>query len=359
MKIKLQYIFFSVLLLIGLKTMAQLSQGGYPLAVSNLKSKAFSEQQVLKMPPFNLKEELQKQPVDPLLKTMKFAHSFEVELTPANSGEWCNVGNYRVWQIHIKSDSAKSLCLIFTKYWLPEGARLFVFDPEYVVVLGAFTARNNKPFKKLAIYPLPGDELIVQYEEPLDAAFNAELEIGKINHDYVGIVPLKNRWNRRTSGECNVDINCGTNDFDLQQRAVCRIIADDELGTATLLNNTAEDGKPYLISAFHIFDNNQNAEITLFDFNYESPFCSGIDGYDSQSISGATAIASYNKLDFMLVELSEMPPASFRPYFAGWDVNHIPSTNSYAIHHPNGDTKKISHDEGTCDSLSYSSDYLR
>lgn len=347
-----------ILLLLGMKLNAQLSQGGYPMEISNLKSKVFTEQKALILPSFDLSKDLQETLADSLLKTFKFAHSFKVSFTPQNSGVWVDVGSYRVWQLRVKSDSAKSLSLIFTKYYLPEGARLFVYNPTKEVVLGAFTARNNKVFKKLAIYPVPGDELVIQYEEPINATFRAELEIGKINHDYIGIVPLKNRWVRRTSGECNVDINCSTSGFDKQQRAVCRILADDELGTATLINNTAEDGKPYVISAFHVFDSTGTAEITLFDFNYESPCCSGIDGYDSQSISGATAIAAYNKLDFILVELSEMPPPSFRPYLAGWDVNHIPPSNSYAIHHPNGDTKKISHDEGICDSLTYSTDYF-
>lgn len=338
---------------------AQLSVGGYPLDVPILKS-GLASTKLINMPHFDLDEKLLQQKLEPLEKSVKFAHSFTVNLTPNNSGEWFEVSGFRVWQLRVKSEGALSLNCIFSKYYLPEGARLFVFDPDKEVILGAFTDRNNKPFKKLAIHPLPGEELVLQYEEPLNATFNAELEISLINHDFLGVVPLKNRWKRRTSGDCNVDVNCETDsELDNQKRAVCRVFAVDELGTGTLLNNTAGDGKPILISAFHVYDSAKVAEITLYDFNYESPFCTGIDGYDNQSISGSLALASFDSLDFMLVELSEAPPAHFMPFYAGWDVTPTISTNTYIIHHPNGDTKKISHDEGTCDSISFSPAFTR
>jgi hypothetical protein len=311
------------------------------------------------MPSFDLESAVKKSSIDSFQKSITYAHSFEVQLTPQNSGDWYTTDSYRVWNLEICSEGALSLNLIFSKYYLPQGARLFIYGPDKEFLIGAFTARNNKPFKKLATYPIPGDTVIVQYEEPLDAEFNAELEIGKVNHDYIGIVPLKNRWTQRVSGECNIDVNCENNSgLDNEQRAVCRIIADDELGTATLINKVSDDGNPYLISAYHVFDNTENAEITLFDFNYESPFCTAIDGFDSQSISGSTTLASFDSLDFMLVELSEMPPAEYRPYLAGWDASSSLPSNSHIIHHPNGDVKKITYDEGVCDSFSFSRSYV-
>jgi lysyl endopeptidase len=338
---------------------AQLSSGGFPLEIQMLKSADFKPK-VLEMPPFELDEKLLQQKLEPLEKSVKFAHSFEVELTPNNSGEWFDAHGFKVWQLRLKSEGALSMNLIFSKYYLPEGARLFVFDPDKEVILGAFTSKNNKPYKKLAIYPLPGDELVLQYEEPIDAAFSAELEIGYINHDFLGVVPLKNRWKKRPSGSCNVDVQCETSSgLDDQKRSVCRVFAHDELGTGTLINNTSGEFKPYVISAFHVFDSTDNAKITLYDFNYESPFCTKIDGYDNQSVSGSTALAAFDSLDFILVELSEVPPPSYRPYMAGWDATTTIPKATYTIHHPNGDTKKISHDEGVCDTLSFQRGFIR
>src|SRR5690606_5514370 len=38
-------------------------------------------------------------------------------------------------------------------------------------------------------------------------------------------------------------------------------------------------------------------------------------------------------------------PASFNPYFSGWDNTGTIPTSTVCIHHPNGDIKKISFDD--------------
>jgi hypothetical protein len=348
-----------ILLIVGINSFGQLSRGGFPLEVDNLKSAILLDKTV-RLPSFNLKEEEISNDELKTLKSIKFAHSFPVSLSAENAGTWYETDGYRVWQLIIESKGAYSLNIIFSKYHIPEGARLFVFDPAQNIILGAFTHENNKPYKKLAIYPLPGDQLMVQYEEPFNAAFRGELEIGEINHDYKGVFSMKNRFDRRFSDWCNVDVNCelesGT---ELQRRSVCRIIAGDELGSGTLLNNTLNNGKPYLLSAFHVYDDEETANIALYDFNYESPFCTGVNGSDIQSVSGSVACAAFDSIDLMLVELSEMPPPVYRPYLSGWDATKLQPYNSYVIHHPNGDTKKISHDSGKCDSVRYNTNFIK
>ncbi len=352
----IQITLFITLLASFLPSYGQLSQGGFPLTIEELKSAVPSKnEQIVRMPSFDIQQEVLKSAKSASEKSIRFAHGFQVNLTPENSGEWFNVQGYRVWKLTIHSDSALSLGVIFKNYRVPENARLYIYNQAKETVLGAFTSLNNKPYKRFAVHPVDGDEITIQYEEPLDAAFRGELEIEKINHDFLGVSTLKNRWSRRPSGICNIDVNCETaSGLEDQKRSVVRILADDELGTGTLLNNTNNDGKPYLISAFHTFDNEETAQITVFDFNYESPFCTKLEGFDIQTISGSNAVASFDSLDFMFVELSEIPPASYRPYYSGWSAITAFPSNTYTIHHPNGDVKKMSFDSGTCDSLYYS-----
>jgi hypothetical protein len=354
------YFFTSLFLVLSFTVNAQLSQGGFPIEIPTLKS-AGVHTRVIRMPAFEMPEDVSVRTGDYGLKSLTFAHTFNVELGLKNAGQWFEAGDYRVWQLQIESEGAKSIGLVFSEYRLPEGARLFLFDPGKELVMGAFTAQNNKAHGRMATFPLAGDNIIMQYEEPVDAAFSGELKLAEINHDYVGIVASqKNRWPRRLSGDCNLDVNC-VNVPGMQelQRSVCRVLVSNELGTGTLLNNTAYNGRPYLISAFHVFKSNtDNAEIAVFDFNYESPLCTGIDGYDQQTVSGSQYCAHFDSLDFMLVELSEIPPPSYRPYFAGWDASVIQPNNSYTIHHPNGDTKKISYDADLTDSMTFARRYL-
>jgi lysyl endopeptidase len=346
---------FLIVFLFSENVSGQLSRGGYPMDMGSYKSVRVVPYHFV-LPTVVLPTSDKKKVKPANYKGLEFAHAHQVQLTPDNSGEKFQLNGHTVWRISIHSPGAYALNVIFSKYHLPEGARLFLFDPDKNVVLGAFTNENNKPYKKLAVYPVPGETLVLQYEEPLNASFSGELEIGQINHDYKGVFGVKNRFARRFSEYCNVDVGC---EFSAglvdERRAVCRVIAGNELGTGVLLNNVEQNGKPYLLSAFHVYDDDETAQTALYDFNYESPLCTGINGYDNQSLSGSVARASHDSLDLMLVELSEMPPPSYRPYFAGWDATNTRPSNTYIIHHPNGDTKKISHDSGTCDSVRYNS----
>lgn len=355
--VKKLFLLVMLSLLISFSSKGQLSYGGKPIALREFKSVS-ALAKVVKMPPFVQSEIPEHHSLNE--KSLKFAHAFDVCLNPENSGNWIEQDGYRIWQLAIESAGAYSINLVFGKYQLPVGARLFIISEDRKFVLGAFTHENNKYHKQLGVSPVPGDRLLVQYEEPLEFSGKAELEISKVAHAYLDVLSMSNRWPRRNSGSCNINVNCEFDSgLEKERRSVIRIYATDELGTGTLINNLNHDGKPYVISALHVFDNPKGAQSAVFDFNYESPFCTNLEGFDLQTLSGSQAIATFDSLDLLLVELNEMPPASFRPYWAGWDARKIPPSDSWCIHHPNGDTKKISHDAGTCDSTRYSSNYIR
>ena len=82
------------------------------------------------------------------------------------------------------------------------------------------------------------------------------------------------------------------------------IVNGKEVCTGVLMNNTAENEKPYILSAAHCYDRWTFPDVTVYVFNYESPFCAPLDGDPLNSITGATMKAQYDSLDFALVELS-------------------------------------------------------
>ena len=61
-------------------------------------------------------------------------------------------------------------------------------------------------------------------------------------------------------------------------------------------------------------------------------------------MSGSSLKATSFDLDFTLVELTEEPPEEYSPFYVGWNIENTPPEQSYCIHHPNGDVKKISVD---------------
>jgi V8-like Glu-specific endopeptidase len=341
----------------------QLSDGGEPLAIPvtlSLKSKA-----VVALPKLDnglLQKASLAKSNEKHLKPFRFAEPIAVSLSTENSGRWVEVDGYRVWQLVVVSEGAKSLNLIFDGYQLPVGSRLFLFSDDRSDIIGAFTSKNNDPSGVFATSPVVGDRLVVQYEEPIDADFAAKLSIKQVSHDFVGIKSLRSeRRPLGISGSCNVNINCETMAvYSNEKNGTCRIITEGtKVCTGALVNNTNEDGTPYVYTAGHCINTNKKAVESVFLFNYESPYCGDIDGDASHSLSGSVIRANSDSLDFSLVELSEIPPPNYRPYYMGWDRGTNLPDSSACIHHPLGDVKKIAIDRHSPKVKSYSSNFIK
>ncbi len=354
-------LFVIVGLFLTFNSRGQVSQGGDPLKAVHLKS---SVSKVVEMPSFDLKI-LKKSVVssssEKKIKPLKFAYAFNVSLTPKNSGEWLVADDGTLcWKLKIRSKGAKSLNLIFNRFKLPENSRLFIFNEN--TVLGAFTPVNNKTSGKFAVAPIAGDEITVQYETKERDIENIPFEIKSVNHDFVGILEKGDRRPMgKTAGECNIDINCDLGDkWSEVKNSVCRIIVNGvEICTGSLVNNTAEDEKPYIISASHCYDKWEYAETSVYVFNYESPFCAPLDGDPRNSVSGAIMKAQFDSLDFALAELTLVPPPNYRPYFAGWERTVELRDSSASIHHPQGDIKKIALDYDAPSISDFTSSYIK
>ena len=352
-----------VLLAFIIPVKAQISSGGIPRNIPQLKS---GKTESIKMPKVDnkvlLAASIKSFQNSKTIKPFEFAKGFHVNITPENSGNWFVLDDgTQVWQVQIKSENAESVNIIFHEFFLPEKARLFLFNQNKDFILGAFTSFNNKESGKFAVLPVPGDEIIIQYEIPADFKRRVDFRIEQVNHDYYGILKYNDRRPLdKVAGSCNIDVNCemGEDWVDVKD-AVCRMIVDGrEICTGTLINNAEQDEKPYIISASHCYDKWEYAETTLYTFNYESPFCQPLDGDPLHTVSGAVMRAQFDSLDFALAEMSLIPPPDFRPFFAGWDNSGNLPTNSVSIHHPQGDVKKISFDDDAAKFSDFNSDYM-
>ncbi len=281
---------------------------------------------------------------------LHFAKALNVRLSPEHEGEWQVLPDGRqVWRIKIVYKKARSLGVVFGRYHLAKDEKVFLYTPDGSTVLGAFTASNNKPWGSLAVRPLPGDAVIVEYQRPAHGP-RGDLRIDRVSvgyRDIFGNALTKDRF-FGASGPCNVDINCPEgDDWQEDKRSVVRIFINNvELCTGVLMNTAVNDARPYVLSAGHGIEDADDARNAVFVFGYESPRCGGPDGSVLKSISGATLVArGGDHLDFTLVVLSEVPPFTYYPYFAGWDVSgNTPAPPTVTIHHPQGDVKKISVD---------------
>lgn len=277
-------------------------------------------------------------------EALRFAHPHFVEMTPDNSGQWHqSEDGTRIWRLGLRSKGAYSLNLIFDRFHLVPGAKLFIFNPGQSYVLGAFTHLNNQESGILATAPVPGDEVVVELHLPAGIDKQSSLMIGAVNHDYLNLFPYLKSGGFGDSGDCQVDYTC-TDEGVWHEvgRSVCKIIVDGtELCSGTLINNTLNDGTPYFITAAHCLTESNSASTVVFYFNYQVPNCeAAIEGYPGQTLSGSYLRALAEDLDFALLEMTSPPPATYRPYWAGWNLTTTPAAPVMAIHHPEGDVKK-------------------
>ncbi len=354
MRLPLKYLLICLLFLIQQGAYAQLSGGGKPIGAGTLKSSF----QWISLDDARVDELLLEDQADAIrgLKNRRIAREIPVSLNPERDGtwEWMHDGT-RIWRLGIRGTGARALGIVFNRYFLEEGARLFLYDPMMKKILGAYTNENNKSSAMLPVSYLPGGELIIQLEIPFELVDYGELQVGTVRYAYQPVFEDKSLYDDYfgRADSCNIDINCPAgNDWQLLKRSVVRIV-NAELCTGVLVNNTNEDGKPYIYTAAHcVFDRiSGEYQPSVFYFNYDSPTCDGPDGNDQFSIAGATLLATgdtsenprdADSLDFALLELSVTPPDSFMPYYAGWNRGKSPAQHTTTIHHPRGDVKKIS-----------------
>ncbi len=284
-------------------------------------------------------------------KPLRFALERPLNLSPESHGSWSQKGDVRVWHVHVLSPEAYSLGLVFGRYALEPGVELFVYSPDQQEVKGAFTSGNNKASGVLPVGHIPGEELLIEMQVPAGMLSYGELELESLSHAFLK-TGFKSSKADCPAGEfdcsqpCEIDVNCVEGDSWWQVKpSVVRVYTTTFYCTGVLVNNTAYDGTPYVITAEHCLNNQYYADRTVFQFNYESADCFGENGPLDMSISGSEVKTHGDSLDFSLVELSSIPPASFGAYYAGWSRDDFQTTGTAAIHHPFGDVKKISEDE--------------
>ena len=333
---------------LAFQSSGQLSYGGIPASFSLLKE-GISAVPFIEMVSLDNALLMKDEQVNfNRLKPYRFAKSLKVDISPKSSGLWTVQGDMKIWRVGFRSKGAWSLNLIFDKMVIPQGASLFIYSSDHSKVLGAFTTENEQSSGYFPTYPIAGDEIVVEYNEPKSVTYPGELHISSVNHDY------KNAFGTRLigpSGLCNMDVYCpeAAPFLTLKQSVVRLEIGGQYLCTGTLVNNTKQDGVPYLLTAGHCITDSIDAQTTVFCFNYESPSCgagvSSINGYSDQTMSGAILKARSDSLDFALMQLESSPPADFRAFYAGWDRSSAVPSSVAAISHPNADVKKISLDK--------------
>ncbi len=271
----------------------------------------------------------------------------KTELSPASSGTWEErKDGGRTWRLRLHAPGALWMVVGLETFRLPAGARLFAYDPARQSVLGPFTHDDVRHHGQLWFPPIDGSTVVLELEWPaahrdLDPA----LRVGTVSHGYkawsgVDGHDAGSSGDASGAGPCNVDVNCPLGaEWQAAKRGVVQLLSGGyAFCTGTLVNTTANDCRPYVLTAAHC----GAGPSTTFRFNYERPGCESGSPAPGATTTGASVVASYSGSDFALLELDHAVPQSFDAHFNGWRRSGTTPFSSWCIHHPLGDVKKIS-----------------
>jgi hypothetical protein len=301
-----------------------------------------------------LKEDQEREENNYLLKRISIGIPISISMN--EYGLWTTLDDGgKLWQLQISAENAKALDFVFSKFWLPDSGKFFIFNPLTLETIGAITSEyllgSKSTPHRFSTAMVKGDNVILEYYQPKGVK---DLPIIEVIRAYYVYNPT-----RIQSCSDEVNVNCSEGaDWKKEKNAVARIeikLQDSYWGTGALLNSTQANYMPLFLTANHCLLGNNDPEPKdalgdsdasdwVFYWNYELAYCDAPNPQSPKTTYGATVIANNPYSDFALLQLQQNPLylSDYVPYYLGWDRSGSSGTGGVGIHHPQGDVKKIS-----------------
>jgi len=279
----------------------------------------------------------------------RYAIPDAVHITPDTHGTWEQPEpTTLLWRLRVNSPGANSINFGFTTFRMPPGGRLSVYAADGSDVIRPFTELDNALHGELWTPPVRSNDVVVEVSIPAASRPQLQLVLGSVNIGYrdfgkpVGVL----------SGSCNVDVVCPQGDPWRAEIPAIGVISTggSTFCTGFMVNNAAQDRKPFFMTANHCGINSGNAASLVVYWNFQNSTCRPVgspasggpgDGQLNQFQTGSFFRASSSPSDFTLVELDENPNPAWNISFAGWSRSSGESPSGACIHHPNTDEKRI------------------
>jgi len=307
--------------------------------------------------------------------------AISTNINPSLVGDWkINNDGSKTWMLRVKANGAEALSFLFSKFELFGQSTLEIRNTDGRLVHKPMSQADVLTHKTQNAALCFGDDLVLTLTEPANTQESLIL-IDRVMYNYRS-TGNPNVTKINESDPCEVNVNCSPvgDSWQDEKDGVARIyiVEGNSAGwcTGSLVNNTAQDCKPYFLTALHCGVNTSanNMNSWRFYFRYESPNCNNPNSagtLDDHYITGCVRIADSDDgggnsgSDFLLVKLGNnnnetsvvntLKSSSFSGYWNGWKAASSSTQGGAGIHHPAGDIKKISTFNGTTQSTSWGS----
>jgi len=335
-------VFFLLLSIIYLDLYSQISEGGVPRGW-NLSSEGIP---VISMPVLNKEALLEEDRNDEALNLpfrFGYPHEVNIDLLKVGKRDFLFDGTVII-RLKIHCPEATTINLTYSDFYLPAGAKYFIYSEDRSELIGAFTNKNNNADGLFATGLIRGENIMLELQVPSYLLSQTHLVISTIVHGYKDIFKkLESNEDFGSSGACNINVKCPRAlPWENEVRSVAMILtaSGSRLCSGVMVNNVRQDLTPYFLTANHCLTGNPSTWIIMF--NYQSPTCANINGPLNYTVSGTQLRANNSASDFALLRLNQSPPDTYYVHYAGWSAIDVPADSGAGIHHPSGDIKKIS-----------------
>jgi hypothetical protein len=283
----------------------------------------------------------------------RFAVDLPHAVSTADAGQWTQSGRLSTWTYSIRVPTAVSMSFHAGRVDLPASALLTVTGSN-----GTSAVYRTRDIARSGLWsrPLPGDSLLLSLTVDTAARAQSTLEIESFQAGYRSLaagVPDNAHYRSLTikstqSGSCTLNYACEASSANQGpgNATVAIVVSGIAQCTGTLLNDTGNDGIPYVLTARHCEngalgggDPGAAANVTVY-WDAVTPCGSALGSiYDGSAITQTGATTIIEQQDAWLIKL-DAPPAANDAYYAGWDATGGVFSGGYSIHHALGYDKQ-------------------
>ncbi|HXR85166.1 MAG TPA: trypsin-like peptidase domain-containing protein [Hanamia sp.] len=261
----------------------------------------------------------------------------------------------KVWTLRLSIPNALNIGLSFSQFNLSATAQMYIFNDARTVLDSGIIKSKFSYSTTVGISPFSSNAIIIYIIEPGNSgAFQSSISIQNLEAGFQPLYDVGNNGKTFSPASINCDpmIMCRLDKMN-SARAVAVFESNGYQGTGTLITDENNDGRGFFLTAFHVVDVNDNHTIDAseiaalanarFQFQFWTTTCNGTIISTGIQFSGATVRASSHASDVILLELLNPPGIGDGVNYVGWNrgTSSPSNTNSYIIHHPQGEDMRI------------------
>jgi hypothetical protein len=289
----------------------------------------------------------------------QFAVNIRRAVSSATQGAWKQKGTLSTWVYTVQIPTAISMSFHASAATLPPSAVLTVSTDHHAVKYSSRDVSRGGLWGR----PLPGDTVTFTLSVASSEATRVRFQIDSLQAGYRslgGDIPdhphyaeLKRAAAAASSCTENYSCHVSAGNSGPSHATVALVIGNLYECTGTLVNNTASDGRPYILTARHCEngqlgggDPDAAATVSVY-WDALTPCGTPLFSlYDEITPSQSGATTALEQQDLWLIAL-DAPPVTSDAYYAGWDASGAAFSGGYTIHHALGEDQQYVEWSGT------------